>query len=412
MNGRRWRVYYLALGAVLLFGVALPKALGPYDGLVDPFGTTLGADFVAFYIGGQLMLERRGSELYDFDAQLEVERALSPQQTKGQSLFINPPPYAVFMAPFAALPYPWALAAWWALALLLFFGSHRAVHRALGTPRGTRDALASLLFLPALLVLVMGQNTFLSLALTTSAFLALRARREGLAGVVLGLMIMKPQLALGFAVVLLVQRRWRAVVGAIAVASAFCGLAEVLAPGAWASYLGSLAETSEMVRNAHGGVLFPAFLQVSVPGALALLFVPQPLALAAGLGLLGVVAWRWRKPAWEPGTAPWDRELASAMTLGWLASPHLLLYDLGLLLLPGWIARARLGEHEGRPFGGRRFYALTLLALVAAALWIPLFSVWLWDTLGELDRPRVIPQLVTVVLVAWALALGRRAAIH
>ena len=189
-------------------------------------------------------------------------------------------------------------------------------------------------------------------------------------------------------------------------------LAEVLAPGAWASYLGSLAETSEMVRNAHGGVLFPAFLQVSVPGALALLFVPQPLALAAGLGLLGVVAWRWRKPAWEPGTAPWDRELASAMTLGWLASPHLLLYDLGLLLLPGWIARARLGEHEGRPFGGRRFYALTLLALVAAALWIPLFSVWLWDTLGELDRPRVIPQLVTVVLVAWALALGRRAAIH
>lgn len=416
VDRRRWRVYYLAIGATLLLGVAGPKALGGWDGLEDQFGTPLGGDFLAFYTGGELALAGRGDVLYDLDEQQRRQDALFGYERGRSSAFLNPPPFALLMAPFAGLPYPAAVASWWALSLVLLAASLTLVRRSLGARGGGGAELAfSLLFLPASLAVVMGQNTFLSLALAAAAFVALRRGHDGLAGLALGAMVIKPQLALGFAVVLLVKGRWRAVGAAAGTAVAFAGLAELLLPGAWAGYLKQLPTTAALVRDQLPGSDFPAYYQVSAPGALALLtdpFVPAVANVAmplVTLALMALLAARWRGRRWNPSHRDGALALAGSIALGWLASPHLLLYDLSLFLLPAWVAYHQLGfGPEGRPFGGGRFYGMTLLALVFASLWVPLVSVWLWNRLEAADLPRVVPQVVTVVLLGWALALVSR----
>jgi len=416
VDRRRWRVYYLALGATLLFGVALPKVFSSWDGLEDRFGTVVGGDFVAFYTGGRMALEGQSAKLYDLDAQKAFQDALFDRSASSSVAFLNPPPYALAMAPFGALPYLAAVVAWWLLALALFGASVRSVGRAIGPDRlpWGRGLLLSALLLPAALALIMGQNTFVSLALSTAAFLALRREREGLAGVALGAMVLKPQLAFGFAVVLLVQRRWRVVGVAAAVACAGAGLSYLLLPGAWEAYLSALPDFAALVRNRLPGDQFPAYYQVSVPGALGLLLdelsprVGDVLSASATLAIGLAIALGWRRREWAPGTPSWDLALVAAIAAGWLASPHLLFYDVALFLLPGWVAYLHLGRGpEGRPFGGGHFYGLTLLTLLIGSLWIPLFSVWLWEAQAAADLPRVVPQAVTLMLAWWAVALHR-----
>lgn len=171
VDRRRWRVYYLAVGATLLFGVALPKAFSSWDGLEDRFGTVVGGDFLAFYTGGRMVLEGQTHELYDLDAQEALQDALLERTGNGSTAFVNPPPYALAMVPFGALPYLGAVFAWWALSLLLLAAALAAVRRAIDREGlGWASGLSfSLLFLPATLALIMGQNTFVSLGLTTAA---------------------------------------------------------------------------------------------------------------------------------------------------------------------------------------------------------------------------------------------------
>lgn len=414
VDRRRWRVYFLALGATLLIGVALPKAAGSWEGLEDRFGTALGGDFLAFHTGGTLVLEGRGEALYDFEEQKEAQDLLLGRERDQSSAFLSPPPFALLMAPFAAPPYPVAVACWWALSLTLLVVSLRLVRGSLA--RAGPELLFSALFLPASLALVMGQSSFLTLALAAAAFAALRAERDGLAGLALGAMILKPQLALGFAVVLLVKARWRAIGSATLTAALIGALAELVVPGAWAGWLAQLPDAAALIRDQLPGSAFAAYYQVGLPGALALLLDPlapalgpvvvvaATLALAAGIGL----AWRGRP--WEPASRPWAFAFAASIAAGWLASPHLLLYDLTLFLLPAWVAYRQLGAGpERRPFGGGRFYGLTLIAILFASLWVPLLSVWMWNTLEAAELPKVVPQVVTGVLLWWVVALGRLA---
>jgi alpha-1,2-mannosyltransferase len=414
VDRRRWRVYYLALGATLLLGVVLPKVASGWDGLEDRFGTALGGDFLAFYTGGRLVLEGRTGALYDMDAQKALQDELLGGERGQSSAFLNPPPFALLMAPLSALPYATAVAAWWALALLSLVLALWLVRGSLA--RAGPELLFSVVFLPASLALVMGQNSFLSLLLAAAAFAALRREREGLAGLALGAMVIKPQLAIGFAVVLLVKGRWRAIGSACATAAALVALCWVLVPGAWEGYLEQLPLAAALVRDLLPGSGFYAYYQVSVPAALALLVdgvaprIGDALIPIATLAIAGAIGLRWRRRPWTPGTREWALGFAASVAAGWLASPHLLLYDLTLFLLPGWVAYRQLGAGPaGRPFGGSRFYGLTLLTLLFASLWVPLVSVWLWNALEGAGLPRVVPQGVTVALALWVVALDRLA---
>ncbi|HJL05773.1 MAG TPA: glycosyltransferase family 87 protein [Polyangiaceae bacterium LLY-WYZ-15_(1-7)] len=420
-NRQRWPVYYFALAATCFFSIIVPKAVGPWDGLYDHTGTALGADFVAFYAGGTMVRRGEASELYDVYEEIELQYAIVGEDPEGGgAFFLNPPPYALLMVPIAALPYVPAVALWWVLGLALLVASTlhvvRAVNPDAAAPIRPRHALLFALgFVPTQIAFAIGQNTFLSLALSAFAFVALRSGREVLGGALVGAMILKPQLALGFALVLVVKRRWKAVTAAAVVTLSLIGLSVALIPEAWPGFLASVRGTAQLVRGLEHD--FPAFLGLSVPGALSLLAdwaLPRVVDFVGpllGIGILVALGMYWHRRPWTPGSRSWDVAMGATLAAGWLASPHLLLYDAALFLLPAWLLYMRVGRGPaGRPFGGGRLYGWTLLALLGVSLWIQLVSGYLWEHLPEWGLPRVVPQLVTVALAGWTLAMFREAA--
>src|SRR5262249_30708948 len=152
-----------------------------------------GHDFMAFYTGGTFARTGQFDKLYNLDAVRASEQAIAAQNDieMGKSFgpFWNPPFYAWLLAPYSALPYRLALAAWtWtnlaclfiAIAMLIRMlpGTARARARSdikiLVVPQPRRDwrdwALVPLLVccsMPFVQAISHGQNTFMSLMLLT-----------------------------------------------------------------------------------------------------------------------------------------------------------------------------------------------------------------------------------------------------
>src|ERR1035438_8015346 len=102
----------LCLWSVYLWNIAAP-------GLRDRAGNLKGTDFLHFYTLGSLALAHRGADLYDMRAQAELAAQCVPPAAGIQYLPLYPPQVSIFFAPFARLPYPWALALWLTLSSLL-----------------------------------------------------------------------------------------------------------------------------------------------------------------------------------------------------------------------------------------------------------------------------------------------------
>ena len=183
---------------------------------------------------------------------------------------------------------------------------------------------------PAFFTLIRyAQLSGLSLLLLSLALVALVRDRRFLAGVVIGLMVFKPQLGVVIGLVMILAGEWRIVAGAVLAASAELA-------GAW------LVGGSNVMRQ-YVGVLVtlardPSLVQIypgevhSLRGFVHLL-TASPLVLSVA-SILAVVAAVWiGLRAWKSGM-PVTMKWGVLVVLTVLASPHLLTYDLILLTIP------------------------------------------------------------------------------
>jgi len=77
------------------------------------FGPQLGADYANFYIAGTILNSADPSQLYDVRLQGELYHELLPQASHEEILLYPYAPFfAVFLRPFALLPYEWSYCAW------------------------------------------------------------------------------------------------------------------------------------------------------------------------------------------------------------------------------------------------------------------------------------------------------------
>lgn len=415
----RARTYSMLMAAVIFSGYVVSISAGPVTqgGFTDLAGAIVGADFSAFYWAGHAVLHGQADALYDIEAQAEFLNALiAPAEGRGEvHAFVSPPYWALFFVPFGALPYPVALTAFWALSLGALFGIARALQNelteleALGsTPR---LVALSLCFFPVLFSFLNGQTSMLLLAPITGTFVLLRRRDDFMAGLVLGLLAIKPQIAMGPVVILIAARRWRALLGAAVSASGWLVLGLVLMPQAMAEYLVVAPELFEFLRSED----YQTWGQTSLYG-LATLFL-DPLSHTAGsivgnvvvgLATLANLVFVYRMP-WKPGTARWDLGMAAALGLGFISSPHLFLYDASLFALPLAIVVARLGgEKEGQLLDGGPVLVAT--GLLAASLFFgPYLTLWVQNTLHDADLPRVALQVCSLAMLWFVVRLRQRA---
>jgi hypothetical protein len=178
-----------------------------------------------------------------------------------------------------------------------------------------------------------GQNGFITATLAGGAILLVR-RRPVLSGVLIGLLAIKPHLAVLFAVALLAVRGWRTLLSAAVTAAAFLGLSvAVFGPGALTAWLDSL----QLARLATESGMLPWHKMPSTFALLRLLGTPVAWAYAghALVAVAGVAAvWLvWRR------SGSLQLRGAVLMAATFVVNPYAFDYDLVWLAFPiAWLA--------------------------------------------------------------------------
>jgi glycosyl transferase family 87 len=336
LTARRLRAHAFIL-ALCLWSVYLWNMSTP--GLIDRVGKLKGTDFLHFYTLGSLALDRRGADLYNLPAQSALLSQRVPEAADITYLPLYPPQVSLFFAPFALLSYPSALIVWLVFTSLIYALCCYAVWQVCPNLRsyGFTVSILALAF-PAFWHLVAwGQTSALALAFFTLAFFALRTEREVLAGLALGCLIFKPQLAIAAAIVFLVTLRWKIIAGAFVSAAAQLIAAYLYyGPGPLHDWIRALLNLRNQLP-----LLEPRLYQTHSLRTFWTMLLPWPsvsLALYLITALLisatTIACWRSRTPL---------RLRYSALLLATvLLAPHLTVYDLiilapAFLLLSDWI---------------------------------------------------------------------------
>lgn len=331
--------------------------------LIDAAGRPLGTDFLSFYAAAQLALAGLPALAWDPAAHAAAETAVFGRDL-GYWAFFYPPPFLALVTPLGLLPY--------AIALLVWLAATTAT--AILTLRRFAPAvpLIALLAAPALwLNAGHGQNGALTLALLAGGLL-LADRRPLAAGLLLGCLIIKPQLALALPVVMLAAGRWRVIAGAVgAVLGLTAASLALIGRDGFAAFLAA----GPLARAALESDLVGAHKMVSVFAAIRLLggsvnlaYSLQAVAAGATLVIVAVAVRRHRPDAAALAA------LTGAATP--LLSPFLLDYDQTVLLPPlAWLV-AQGGTRGFRPWEKLLLLLAYILPLVgrglAAGLTLPL----------------------------------------
>ena len=340
-----------------LLGVALGIVIYP---LIEGPNDVIDSDWPAFATGAQL-ITHDPAHLYNLDAQRRVEL----QVTGGRTLVtLGIEGILPFLAPawvaFVAVPFDlfgtnvggrlWILFGLACMAL----GVYLAVR-----PRPPSAILPAFASVPTALVMLNAQLDGL-VALGIGAAIALWSRPY-LAGLALGLTLMKPQLVLPIGAVLVVSRRWRVLGGWATAGVALWASAAVLNPRWVLDWLAPTGATvtpgSREVDLPHLGTLLGGGLQTYAVGGLTLAamiaivllarrvredfpsaaavlvaggVLAAPHALSADLALVGLALAIWGRASWREWLpfsvgaaiaafvpAPWPA-LVGVLLVGWL----------------------------------------------------------------------------------------------
>lgn len=296
-------------------------------------------DFVSFWAAGRLVAAGHASLAYD----IARHHAVEATALKGGFLpFPYPPPFLLFVAPFGLGPFWIGLAGWIAVTAAAYCG----------TARRLAPIRFSLAQAAAAANFITGQNGFLTSAIFIHGT-NLLGRRPMLAGATLGLLVIKPQLAILLPVAFIAGREWRAIAGGILSTLALLAIG-VLLFGIEA-YRGFLAILPNYSHWLSAG-LWP-WGELASPFALLRYFqVSQGLALAIH-GVIAVAAAVLTARAWALKLEQRTAVLAAATLL---VPPYLFTYDALLLTVPlAWLLR----NERSRPWTAA-VWILTLLPVV------------------------------------------------
>lgn len=344
--------YTVGNGAALLIGLTVAYLTLTLSGTVSPrLLDVRTVDFMEYFSVARMIFEGHGGSMYSWVplSHMQSHLAGQPASAFGVLAFFYPPYFALFLVPLTSLPYGVAYLVWFVIDCFVLAAVLFALERYSGL--SGRQALAfravSLCFLPVFLALGLGQVSIVLLALVSVCFVALRQRQYEVAGAALAVASMKPVYVAPLVLVLLLRRQWRAVVAfCLSCALLLACAVPVLGISIYGSYVRLLREdASWQGRSIHDALWFnhvPVANSTYAPEwnhgfagfAELLLHGGAATALYAALSLCALVL----LTACSLRSATLDVPIAMAVIVGLLVSPHTLIYDYALLLLPVAIA--------------------------------------------------------------------------
>jgi alpha-1,2-mannosyltransferase len=341
LTEERLRIYPRAVLGAMTIGFALllfsPDGVGTIEG--DP-----GGDFRSFYTAGEIVRSGRAASLYDWSTQRSTQAEIAPGSTREFLPFAYPPFVALAYAPLSRLDFRLAyglhtvgMALMVYLAVLLLV----PVFRQIGS-KPLAVFVALLAFYPMLRA-VGGQTSAVGALLIALAWRCLHDERDLAAGVAIGFLLYKPQLALPLICLMGLLRRPRILVGFAGAAALVYAVGATVAGWSWIpewwSQMGPFRQAQ--LDNSHQSIGILGFVE-------ALIGVGRPAAIGIG-GLLSVALAVVLVLTWIQARTPLNLRMGMTCCGLVLIPPHSLYYDagiagLGLLVLAderGW-ADARL----------------------------------------------------------------------
>jgi hypothetical protein len=394
----RLRLYppAILLMTLVLYGFTLCRS----SRWIEPGGTIIGHDFLAFYMAGDLVRTHRADELYNVHAQEQYQKQFMSQINpawEGTCLYLNPPHYAWLLSWLSPLGYGRALLVWWALSLACFAGTVLLWRSWLDAEDWPMAVLLAACVPPFFLALAGGQNSFFTLLILTAFCHLLMNGRDGCAGLVLSLLAYKFQLLVVPAGLLLFKRRWRGVGGlalggaaTLLLTAALLGTKVLASYATFASRLGTLMQYEGF--DAFKQHSWYAFFQMVGMGWMPTGWI-RGLTLAAGLATLAVLAILWRG-RWDNRSVRFPLQLAGLILATAMTSPHLFHYDVLILVLPAVLWRMTVRQPEA--------------ASLRPAVPVILTAIFLWLSFGVPVTGHLRIQL-SPLLMAWFLLVLARA---
>lgn len=280
-------------------------------------------DFISFWGAAKFALAGTPEFAYHSEALHALQEQAATFAPNTAMPFPYAPAFLLLVLPFGALPYPFAMALWSFSTFVIYaFTAHRFAPQ-------SQWLLMS--FPPIFVIAVLGQNGFVTASLFLGGLLLLHREKKFAAGLILGCLIIKPQLALMLPVAMLVGREWRVIGGAVVSATAVLLVGLVgfgpATSSAWVEQMPLFVEIAqEGLTGWHKLVSVYATLRhAGLPDSVAFA-VHCAIALVAA----ALVARVWRSDAQPNAKAA----VLSAATM--LASPYVYLYD-ALVLIPAFV---------------------------------------------------------------------------
>lgn len=387
---RRLRAHALIL-ALCLWSVCAVDFAKP--GLFDRAGNIKFQDFLQFPISAQLISHGRANDLYNDQVLGQAVQKISGS-TKIELKYFYGPQVALPFLSLARFSFLTQASIWVALSLLIYFACVGSVFTSCTALDGKRGLglLCAIAFPPLFHFFVRGQVSAVPLLFLTAAYLALRADREWLSGVALGLLVFKPQFLVAIPFILIFARAWKILTGLVISAVAqlaltyfYFGRAVMHAYFTMLLHSASRPGSTELVLSAIQMHSFYSFweLLVSWPPAVNVLYLLSSIAIIA---LAGAV---WKS------ALPLALRFSALLLAAVLANPHIYIYDL-LALAPMFLILADWSiENADNP------ETPALRVLLYLTFMLPLF--------GPLSRWTHL-QLSVIVFVALLWTLYRIAA--
>lgn len=283
---------------------------GVHEGIHVDFASYLAVTYYGVHHGWP--------NIYDWQAMAGADHLFGAPVWPNQYL-----PVALWLfVPLLSLPYPMAYGLWVGLMGLAML----AIWRLLVPPESRLFFLLLMLaFRPVTFSLLLGQVIpLVALGVVASAVL-LERRRDALAGSILVLVVLKPNIAFLVPLVLLAAGRWRALV-AFAVAGAIVAAVNFAALGTY-----GVSQYLQHSAAVAAGRVTP--IATAAGATLVGLLGRGPALIAADLAVVGAVVW----VAYSSRRGNLGAAYAAAVAGSLLLTPYIHWQDFAMLLPAGWL---------------------------------------------------------------------------
>ncbi len=345
---KRWRNLGIAAGAA---AAALFAAFDVYQWLAAYGSDHFHNDFTFYYAAAKIGATHGWQSIYDLGLQQAELNAMGSGIGVAQlARYISPPPVAWLALPFTLIPYPVAYWMWSALLLVALAGTWYLAAPGAGRLR-LIHLIAAVGWVPVIYGLQLGQPGIFVAFAVAGSYALLRSGRPFESGLVLGAIVLKPQLGFLVPIALLVAGRYRAFAGA-AVAIGLLTLASGInvGPAGISAYEQRLSFAASVATNR----------ELTLAPYIGDLTVTRAIQAAIALWALALV-YRFRNRSME-----WIFVLA--LIGGLAASPYLHIDDLVMLGLAGWLYL----RIPGRPAWSWAFVLAMFIAVEGITEWGPL----------------------------------------